>query len=129
MPRKPLKPIYYICGTDDYLMEQAVSAIRKEALTPGFETMNYDSFEGKGLDPSAVMSAASTMPAFSDKRLVLVRDAGSIKAPEAAAFARYFDDPCPSTTLVFIAEGKPVKTGSLYKALSAKKSTTNTWSS
>ena len=121
MPQKPLKPIYYICGTDDYLMEQAVSAIRKEALTPGFETMNYDSFEGKGLDPSAVMSAASTMPAFSDRRLVLVRDAGSIKAPEAAAFARYFDDPCPSTTLVFIAEGKPVKTGSLYKALSAKK--------
>ena len=121
MAQKPLKPIYYICGTDDYLIEEAVRAIRKEALTSGFESMNYDSFEGKGLDPSAVLSAASTMPAFSERRLVLVKDAGAIKAPEAAAFSQYFDDPCPSTTLVFVAEGKPVKTGALYKALSAKK--------
>lgn len=121
MAQKPLKPIYYICGTDDYLIEQAVSAIRAETLTPGLETMNYDSFEGKGLDPSAVISAASTMPAFCEKRLVIVKDAGAIKAPEAAVLAPYIADPCPSTVLVFVAEGKPVKTGSLYKALSAKK--------
>jgi len=121
MAQKPLRPIYYICGTDDYLIEQAVEELKKEALTPGFETMNYDSFESKGLDVQAVLSSATTLPAFSDRRLVVVKDAGAIKAADAAAFAPFFDDPCPSTALVFVAEGKPAKSGALYKALSAKR--------
>ncbi|MFQ5736947.1 MAG: DNA polymerase III subunit delta [Thermodesulfobacteriota bacterium] len=114
------KPIYYICGTDDYRIEEAVSSIRQEALSGGFESMNYQCFEGKGLDAGELLAACSTMPAFSDRRLVVVKDAGSIKADQAKALASYIASPSPTTCLVFIAEGKAQKSSALYKALDRK---------
>ncbi len=120
MNGKILKPIYYICGTDDYLIEESVSAIRKKAISGGFESMNYHSFEGKGLDVPELLAAASTMPAFSDWRLVVVKDAGAIKADETKALLGYIENPSPTTCLVFIAEGKPEKASALYKALDKK---------
>lgn len=117
---KSLKPIYYICGTDDYRIEEAVRSIRVQLLSGGFESMNYHVFEGKGIDPREILAAASTMPAFSDRRLVLVRDAGAIKAADVKEFAGYFDDPSPTTCLVFVAEGKAEKVSALYKALDKK---------
>ena len=121
MSGKQIKPIYYFCGADDYRIEEAVRSIREEVLTGGFESMNLHTFEGKGLDPGALVAACSTMPAFAEKRLVIVTGAGAIKADEARALLGYVEDPSPTTCLVFVAGGeKPAKgekAGVLYKAL------------
>lgn len=113
-----LKPVYYIFGLEDFLAEEAFNAIKKEALSGPFASMNYNVFEGKGVDAKEVISAASTMPAFSDKRVIAVKGAEAMKAAEEKAFIDYVKDPCPSTCLVFLANtAKADKSSAFVKAL------------
>jgi len=112
-----LKPVYYIYGTDDYLVAEAVERIKSEALGGGMESMNYQVFDGKGIDAAALISAASTLPAFSARRVVLVRAADAIKAAEAKELINYIEDPSPSTCLIFVGGAKADKTSAFVKRL------------
>lgn len=115
------KPVYYFFGTDDYLMEDAFEKIKKEALTGGFADMNYHIYEGKSLDAGDLVSTASTMPAFAEWRLIVVKGAESIKAVQEKALIGYVKDPCPTTCLVFLsADAKADRTSSFIKALEEK---------
>lgn len=115
-----LKPLYYFYGTDDYLVEDALSRVRKEALTGGFASMNYHVYEGRGLDAGELVSTASTMPAFSGWRLVVVKGAEAIKAAQEKDLAEYIKNPSPTTCLVFVSNSAKLERGSaLVKALEA----------
>ena len=62
-------------------MEQAgttVLDVYKRQIS-GDDTMNYNYFEGKGLDLNELISLADTMPFFSEKRLIMVEDSGFFK--------------------------------------------------
>ncbi len=113
-----LKPVYYIYGTDDFLVDESLSKIKKEALTGGFASMNYHSYEGKTLDAGELVSTASTMPAFAQWRLIVVKGADAIKAVQEKALAEYVRDPSPTTCLVFVTSAaKADKSSALVKAL------------
>lgn len=117
-----LKPVYYLYGTEDYLIEEALSAIKAEALTGPFASMNYQSFEGRGGQASEIINAASTMPAFSDMRVVVVKDAGALKADELIRLAAYVKDPNPAACLVFTSESSKIdKNAAFFKALEEKR--------
>ncbi len=114
-----LKPVYYIYGADDFLVEEEVKAIKAEALKGGFASMNLQSFEGKGINAADVMAAASTMPAFSDRRVVLVK--GQLKAADEKEFIGYIEDPAPTACLVFLpGTEKASRDSQFIKALSAR---------
>ncbi len=115
-----LKPIYYIYGTDDYLVAEAVEEIKSEALKGGMESMNYQVFDGRGLDSGALVAAASTLPAFSERRVVLVRGADAIKAAVEKELIGYVADPSPSTCLIFVGGAKADKTSAFIKCLSER---------
>lgn len=113
-----LKPVYYIYGTDDYLVAEAVEEIKSEALKGGMESMNYQVFDGKGLIASSVIAAASTLPAFSDRRVVVVRGADAIKAAEGKELIGYIEDPSESTCLIFVGGPKADRSSAFIKSLS-----------
>lgn len=113
-----LKPVYYIYGTDDYLIEEAIESIKKEALTGVFASMNYHQFEGKSADASDVIAAALTLPAFADKRVVLIRGAENLKAPQQKELIPYINKPSETTCLIFLADTGKIDKGSAFiKAL------------
>ncbi|MBI5827306.1 MAG: DNA polymerase III subunit delta [Deltaproteobacteria bacterium] len=116
-----LKPIYYIYGSDDYLAEEALNSIKAEALKGGMESMNYQSFDARGMDASEVVSAAYTLPAFSDRRVVLIRGADGLKAVQEKGLMEYVSNPSPSTCLVFVSGASKVDKGSAFiKALNER---------
>jgi DNA polymerase-3 subunit delta len=116
-----LKPVYYIYGEEDYLVEEVLKNFKAGALTRGFESLNYHVFEAKTLDPEEVITAARTVPAFSTMRLVVVKGADSLNAAREEEFLQYVKDPSPSTCLVFTAHSwKAAKGSGLYKYLSKK---------
>jgi DNA polymerase-3 subunit delta len=116
-----LKPVYYFFGTDDYLMEDAFEKIKKEALTGGFASMNYHVYEGKTLEAGDLVSTASTMPAFAEWRLIVVKGADSIKAAQEKILAEYVKDPSPSTCLVFLSSSsKADRSSAFIKTLEEK---------
>ncbi len=103
MKKVQLKPVLYIYGGEDYLIEEELRAIKAACLTPGFESMNYHLYYPDALDAVEAVSAAGTLPAFSDKRLVVVKRAEGLREKQRAVFLEYVKDPCPSTCLVFTA--------------------------
>ncbi|MEK6531238.1 MAG: DNA polymerase III subunit delta [Deltaproteobacteria bacterium] len=119
--KKPLKPAYYLYGTDGYLVEDALRWLVKEAVGQGgFSSLNYHAYDGKSSDADEMVSAASTFPAFSDKRLVLIKSAEHIKEASAERFCEYLKDPLQSTCLVFVSGAAKIDAKSpLVSAISA----------
>lgn len=73
------RPVYLLYGDETFLVRSYKNRL-KEAIA-GDDTMNFNYFEGKGLDLREIISLADTMPFFSDRRLILVEDSGCFKTP------------------------------------------------
>ena len=99
-----IKPVYYFYGAETFLLEDAVAKIKARLLTGGVESMNYETFDSASLKVEAVVMAAQTMPAFADKRLVVVKGFGKLKDAARKEFMPYLEDPSPSTCLIFISD-------------------------
>lgn len=59
------KPIYLLYGEESFLKNSYKNQM-KAAITAG-DTMNFNQFEGKGIDVHEVISLADTMPFFCRK--------------------------------------------------------------
>lgn len=112
-----LKPVYYLCGTDDMLIEMEAAKLMAAALKPGMEAFNLETFDAKYATAKQVLNAAYTLPAFSDMRVVVVKAAETIKAADAAAYADYFKNPSVTTCLIFVSIGKADEKAALVKAV------------
>jgi len=116
-----LKPVYYIYGAEDYMAEEALNGIKSSALTGGFESMNYHAFDGKSASPDDVISVASTFPAFSDRRVVVVKNAESIKAAPEREYYEYIKNPSPFACLVFMSGAAKIeKNSDFFRLLDEK---------
>lgn len=71
------KPVYLLYGDEAFLKNSYKNQMR--TAISGDDTMNYNYFEGKGLDLNELISLADTMPFFSEKRLIMVEDSGFFK--------------------------------------------------
>lgn len=105
------KPVYLLFGEEAFLKQSYKKKLR-DALTDG-DTMNYNYFEGKGLDMNELISLADTMPFFSAKRLILVEDSGFFKSA-ADVLLEYLPGMPDTTCLVFVEDGVD-KRNRLYK--------------
>ena len=76
------KPVYLLYGEEAFLKQSYKKKLR--AAISGDDTMNYNYFEGKGLDVNELISLADTMPFFSERRLILIEDSGFFKTSSEA---------------------------------------------
>jgi len=97
-----LRPFYYLCGEEDLLKAESFAKLKAASLKGGLPDFNFDQFYYGDIDVARVVSAASTLPVMSPKRLVVLRDAEKLKAEEQEMLLTYLANPSPSTTLVFV---------------------------
>ena len=104
---------YLLFGEEAFLKKSYKNRL-KEAITGG-DAMNYNYFEGKGLDVNEIMGLAETMPFFAERRLILVEDSGFFKnsPEELAAWIPHIPETC---CLIFV-ESEVDKRSKLYKAV------------
>lgn len=105
------KTVYLLFGEESFL-KQSYKKKLKEAIA-GDDTMNYNYFEGKGLDVNELISLADTMPFFSDRRLIVVEDSGFFKT-SADALTDYLPS-VPDTTCIVFVEDAVDKRNRLFK--------------
>lgn len=105
------KTVYLLFGEESFL-KQSYKKKLKEAIA-GDDTMNYNYFEGKGLDVNELISLADTMPFFSDRRLIVVEDSGFFKT-SADALTDYLPS-IPDTTCIVFVEDAVDKRNRLFK--------------
>ena len=107
------KPAYLLYGTEDYLKKLYQGKLKDGILGSGDE-MNYSYFEGKGISVEQIVASAQTLPFFSDRRLIMIKNSGFFKSQnDLADVIRDFPD---TTVLVFV-EQEVDKRNRLYKAV------------
>jgi DNA polymerase-3 subunit delta len=113
------RPVYLLYGDEAYLVERARGQI-VDALLPQLRELNYTSYEADQAPPSEVINACNTLPCMAQRRIVLVKGAHQYAKNDLRSFRPYVQSPCPTTSLVFIAEEmtaeflKDVKDGAFH---------------
>lgn len=102
---------YLLFGEEEFLKQSYKRRLR-EAVA-GDDTMNYNYFEGKGLDVRELLSLANTMPFFSERRLIIVEDSGFFKSA-ADELAEGLPE-VPDTSCMVFVESAVDKRNRLYK--------------
>ncbi|HUY86733.1 MAG TPA: DNA polymerase III subunit delta [Acidimicrobiales bacterium] len=111
-------PVYIVRGDDQSLVDG--QAHRLVVSTTGSNEPNGDQanppsdltenallsvedYRAGQSELSAVVDSCRTLPFLTDRRVVIVRDAGQLTAEDAQLFSEYLQDPLDTTVLIFIA--------------------------
>jgi DNA polymerase-3 subunit delta len=105
------KPVYLLYGEEAFLRNSYKNQM-KAAITAG-DTMNFNQFEGKGIDVREIISLADTMPFFAEKRLILVENSGFLKSA-SDEIVSYLPQ-MPDTTCMIFVESEVDKRSKLFK--------------
>ena len=116
----PLKPVYFIVGSDRPKVRRAVQRLRRRVIAESGSDINVAAFEAEKLTTAATLRAvldAADSPGFAlGTRLLLVAGAHHFKVKERKELIAYLNDPMPGTTLALEAE-KWAKDDGLYKTI------------
>jgi DNA polymerase-3 subunit delta len=112
-------PAYLVRGDDPALVAQAAQTLVDELVGERDPTLVVEEHGGPGaddLDVGPVVDAFTTPPFLVDRRVVVVRDAGRLRAADAERLVAALGDPPPNSVLVLVAGGGTVPQG-LVKAV------------
>lgn len=120
--------LYLVTGSDPSLSSRALSDLLEELGTGGMltELEEYDvssapTSEGEEegrFDLSPVLSALATPPFLSERRIVVVKEAGQLVAAQTAELAKAIAEPATDNVLVLVAGARSVGQ-TLTKAIKA----------
>lgn len=112
-------PVYLLMGTEPYYPDLVCDEIIKYALTDSERDFNQTVFYGLDTDAGTVASECRSYPMMAERRLVVLKEAQSMKTLED--LATYASDPMESTVLVILTHGASAdKRRALYKNVQKK---------
>lgn len=109
--------VHLVTGNDPVLRDDAASRLIAELLAGEDRTLAVEEHtvpgRGEGEEPSdgrggiidAVVNAATSPPFMTERRVVVVRDIGNLRAGDLAPLVAVLDDPLGTTELVLVAGG------------------------
>ena len=121
------RSIYILQGEEPYFIDRLQELIIETALTEVQRDFNLSLFYGNTANVREVISTCRQYPAFSQYKVVVVREAQLIsKQPghkdDLDLFASYAEKPLPSTILVICHKGATLKSKPFTDALKTAKS-------
>lgn len=123
LKNKKFKNIYLFYGQEEFLKKYYLDSIEKAILENDLTAMNKIVLEGK-FEMGKIEEACETMPVFSEKKLVLVKNSGLFKSGKDGAkqnnrdqLVEYLENVPDYTVLVFYEEeiDKKLKTVNMIK--------------
>jgi DNA polymerase III subunit delta len=120
MPASPLKILrdaikrgslasaYCISGEDDYQKDEAVRQLIDAALGLALRDFNLDIRRSTDLDAESLQILLSTPPMMAERRVVVIRDTGSLKKDSRKVLDAFMRRPAPDLMLIltFVAGSK-----------------------
>ena len=114
--KKSFKPVYWLEGEEEYYIDQVIDFAEMHLLSAAEAEFNLTVFYGRDADWSAVINACRRYPMFSDKQIVILKEAQHMK--EIDKLEAYIAAPLATTVFVIGFKGKGVdKRTKLYKIL------------
>lgn len=96
-------PVYFLYGEEPFLVERAGKRIMELAIDPAMKDFNLNVYYGAECKGTEILDTAQTLPMFSDRRLVVVRQADKLPVATQEGLLPYLANPCPETCLLFLA--------------------------
>jgi DNA polymerase-3 subunit delta len=143
--RGVISPVYLLYGSEEYLQEMVINALKEAIVSSEIGSFNLDELEGEEVTIGSLVDLANTLPVFAEKRLVIVKDFPFLqsgnkkkgeteededsaiktlpqtkmgnKVNEEKRLLEYLANPLLSTCLVFWQQGTVNKNRKIYKAI------------
>lgn len=100
--QQKFSPVYLFFGEEDFLIEQTVDLLIKQALDETAKSFNLDIVQGSDVDAKDIVSLASAYPMMSERRVVVVREIDRLADKEP--LIPFIENPSPTTLFVLISE-------------------------
>lgn len=104
--KKQYKPIYWLEGEEEYFIDKVVQYAEHHILTEAESGFNLTIFYGKDANWADVMNACRRYPMFSDKQVVLLKEAQQMR--DIDKLEPYIENPLKSTIFVVSYKEKKV---------------------
>jgi DNA polymerase III subunit delta len=101
---KKIAPVYFIHGTEPFLIERLTKATIQAALEPGSEDFNLNVLYGNEVDGAQIVNAAMAYPMMASRRVVLVKNIHLMNESNLAFVAKYVEKPSLSTCFLMTCE-------------------------
>ncbi len=111
-------PLTLLTGEEPFFIQQVLNRFREKGVDEGTRDFNEDLFQGEEADPNRIVMAARTLPVFSPRRLVIVREADRLK-DDRDLLLGYVATPSETTVMLFVA-AKPDLRKKLFITLKQK---------
>jgi len=116
LKRGILEPAYLFEGEEPYFHDEGIRLLGGAVFPAGTSSVDRELLRGPETSLAEVLDLASTYPMGGGLRLVVVRDADALRAPDAEPLRAYLARPNPKSCVVF-SDLKFDKRRVLYKAL------------
>jgi len=104
---------YLILGDDKLVSDKEIAKIRDKALSQEAVSFNYSVHMPS--DMAGLMDSLGTLPILSEKRVVLLKEAGSLNDENVEDLVRYLEKPCESSVFIISADASFKKSGRYRK--------------
>lgn len=96
----PKSAVYLLVGAEKYLKEKAINDLRSSLLDSSSGELDYKVLHGSDTSAEEIFASVSTIPFFSSKRLVVVKDFEKLPKHDTDRLINYIKNPNQYTCLV-----------------------------
>jgi len=97
-------PAYLLVGEEVLLREEFLSQLLRALLPSGMEPLNLDVLVGTEATGEDLITRCRTVPAFSPRRVVVLKEADRLRPEAWESLLTYLENPVSTTCLICIAE-------------------------
>lgn len=97
-----LAPVSLFYGSGEFRMERALDQVKASLIPEGVKAFNLEILYGGETGPEEILQRARPFPFLAERRLILVRRTEAMSHEELERFLPYFEEPVPSTCLIFV---------------------------
>lgn len=117
------KPVYLLQGEEDYFIDQACHFFEFGLLSEAERDFNLSVFYGKDAEWSDVINACRRYPMFSERQVVILKEAQSMKKSDFERLESYLEDLMDTTIFVITYKRGKIDGRSKLSKLLTKKGT------
>ena len=111
-----VKPVYVICGKDEYLVGNSCKELLDRLLPEDQRAMSLYQPDANQANITTVLDELRTLPFLAERRVVLIKKAGPFVTAYRENIEKYLDDPATKGVLILTLDSWP-KTTRLAKKL------------
>jgi DNA polymerase III subunit delta len=95
-------PVYLFHGADDFLKEERVRAVIARATDPSTRDFNLETLRGGETEVTTLSGALEALPMLAERRVVVLRDPGTLKKAARQRLDRYLGAPSADVLLLLV---------------------------